>query len=260
VAPREAGRVPIDPVAAGGFSSAAATYARIRPAYARAAIGALRDDVPGGELVDVAAGTGILTGQLVRAGLRAVAVEPLDAMARQLRLSLPAVPVALGVAEELPLAAGVADLLTVAQGFHWFDHGPALAEAARVLRPGGELALLWNVRDESVPWVHELTELVEHRTGGRPYDDHREHRWEDVIAASGRFGEVTLDRYPNPVATTVGGVLDRLRSTSFVADLDDGPRAALLDEAAALLAGHPELTGTFDYPHDTLLYRCRRPR
>jgi SAM-dependent methyltransferase len=251
--------VSIDPVAAGGFSSAAATYARIRPAYARGAIGALRDQSPGAALVDVAAGTGILTGQLSRAGLRAVAIEPLPAMARQLRLSLPAVPVVLGTAEALPLADATADLLTVGQGFHWFDAQAALAESARVLRPGGVLALLWNVRDESVPWVHELTDLVEEHTGGRPYDDHREHRWEDVIAASGRFGPVSVDAYPNAVPTTVDGVLDRLRSTSFVAALSDGPRDELLAAAARLLATHTELVGTFEYPHDTVLFRCRRP-
>ena len=179
-------------------------------------------------------------------------------MARHLRLALPQVPVVSGTAEALPLRDDVADLCTVGQGFHWFDAPAALAEAARVLRGGGALVLAWNVRDESVGWVHDLTRLVEDRTGGRPYDDHREHDWADVIGAAEGFGPVGELRFPNPVPTTVPGVLDRLRSTSFVAALDEGPRASLLDEAAALLAARPDLVGTFDYPHDTVLHWCRR--
>ncbi len=262
---REAGSVTINPVAAGGFSSAAATYARIRPAYARPAVGRLADlaadggDRRSARVLDVAAGTGILTGQLVRARLRCAAVEPLVAMARQLRRSLPQVPLSLGVAEALPVPGATVDLLTVGQGFHWFDAPRALEEARRVLRPGGALALAWNVRDESVPWVAALTALVEERTGGRPYDDHREHRWEDVVAGAGGFGPLVCERFPNPVPTTVAGVLDRLRSTSFVAALGEGDRDALIAEAARLLAGAPELDGmdAFPYPHDTVLYWCR---
>lgn len=249
----------VNPIAAGGFSAAAATYARIRPTYARPAIGAIKELCPvGGRVLDLAAGTGILTGQLVRAGLDATAVEPLDAMARQLRLGLPAVPLLLGVAEALPIGSGLVDLLCVGQGFHWFDAPAALDEAARVLRPGAALALIWNARDGATPWVAELTQLVEDRAGGRPYDDHRERPWAEVVAAGGGFTDLEVQRFPNPVPTTRSGVIDRLRSTSFVAALDEPARDDLLAAAEALLARHPELTGTFDYPHETVLYTCRR--
>lgn len=249
----------LHPAAAGGFSSAAATYARIRPAYARGAVGELKERCRGTRVLDLAAGTGILTGQLVRCGLDVLAVEPLPAMAAQLRLSLPAVPVVLGVAEALPLADRSAGAVCIGQAFHWFDAPTALAEAARVLEPGGTLALLWNVRDEAVPWVHELTQLVEDATGGRPYDDHRERPWDEVVAADGRFGDASTLRFPNPVPTSRAGVLDRLRSTSFVAALPDDRREALLARAADALAAHPELQGDrFDYPHDTVLHTWAR--
>lgn len=251
----------VNPVAAGGFSSAAATYARIRPAYARGAVGAVadlvRDRGRDSRVLDVAAGTGILTGQLSRLGLRCTGLEPLEPMARQMELALPAVPVVLGTVEALPFTAGSFEVVTVAQAFHWFDAPAALAEIGRVLVAGGDLALLWNTRDGSVPWVAELTDLVERRAGGRPYEDHRERPWEDVVAASGRFGPLESQRFPNPVPTDIGGVLDRLRSTSFVAALDPGPREELLGEARELLAGRPELSGRFDYPHHTVLYHCR---
>ena len=248
----------MDPVAAGGFAAASATYARIRPAYARRAIGVVKECCPrDGHLVDVAAGTGILTGQLSRAGLRVTAVEPLAPMARHLQLALPAVPAVRAMAEALPFAASVADVLTVGQAFHWFSSGAALAEAARVLRPGATLALLWNVRDESVPWVRELTDLVEARTGGRPYSDHRERDWIDVVAESGRFGEGRSERFANPVQATVDGVLERVRSTSFVAVLSPVEREALLGEVAELLDRHDQLRGTFEYPHDTVVHLWR---
>lgn len=245
------------PVAAGGFASAAPTYARIRPAYARRAIGLLKATCPpGGKVVDLAAGTGILSGQLSRAGLAVTAVEPVEEMLHQLRRALPAVDAAMGVAEQLPLRDDSVDMIAVGQSFHWFDAEASLVEAHRVLRTGGTLALMWNVRDQSTPWVRELTELVESRTGGRPYVDHRERPWSGVVDSSGLFGEVRVESFPNPVPTTVQGVLDRVRSTSFVALLDEATRAGLLRDTAELLAGHPSLEGTFEYPHETQVHLC----
>lgn len=252
----------VDPVAAGGFAAAAPTYARIRPTYARAAVGrivelaGLTPAGRGADVLDVAAGTGILTGQLVRARLRCTAVEPLDAMAAQLRRGLPAVPCARGVAEAIPVRDASFDVVTVAQAFHWFDPTPALREVRRVLRPGGVLVLAWNVRDPSVEWVAALDDLVEEHTGGRPYSSHDERRWPAAIGDVGGFAPVTEERFANPVATTVAGVLDRVRSISFVAVLPTGDRARLVEAAGSLLRQGFGLSGTFEYPHDTVLDWC----
>ncbi|MHB1138335.1 MAG: class I SAM-dependent methyltransferase [Microthrixaceae bacterium] len=251
----------VHPIAAGGFASAASTYARVRPTYARAAVGAVADlarhrDGPA-PLVDVGAGTGILTGQLARLRLDCTAVEPLAPMARQLRLALPTTAVVHATAEALPFAADSFRVYAAAQSFHWFDAAAALEEAARVLGPGGDLALLWNVRDDSVPWVAELTDLVERRTGGRPYEDHRERPWAEVVGASGHFTDLVEQRFPNPVVTDRDGVFDRLRSTSFVAALDAADRDDLLAEAAGLLDAQHGLGDRFEYPHHTVLHLCR---
>ena len=130
-----------------------------------------------------APGTGKLTRSLVALGHRVTAVEPLPEMLAQLRAAVPEAEAVIGSAESMPLPDGSADVVTCAQAFHWFDHGPALAQIARVLRPGGRLALVWNTRDERVAWVEEFTELMVGRSRmGR--------RYPDVIDESGLYGPV----------------------------------------------------------------------
>lgn len=247
------------PVSAGGFSSAAGEYARVRPAYARGSIGLLAESIPDGAVLDVAAGTGILTGQLLRAGRSVVGLEPLEAMVAQFRRALPGVPAVSGLAEALPFAARTFAGVTIAQAFHWMDHARAVVEARRVLEPGGVLALLWNARDERVTWVHELTELIERRSGGRPYSDHREQPWEEIVGGDPALEHLGTHRYANPVASSPDLVVARVLSTSFVAVMDQRSRDALAAEVRSLLEREEATRGRrkFDYPHDTVVYLWR---
>lgn len=249
----------IDQVAAGGFASAAGISAPARPRYARAAIGAAKSILGSGSTVlDLAAGTGILTGQLLRAGLAPIAVEPLPAMLGHLRSSLPSVPCALGVAEALLLGDASVQGCAIGRAPHWFDAPEALSEIARVLVDDAALVILFNARDDSVQWVRELTDLVEAHTGGRPCDDHRAAPWSAVVAESGGFTDAVEHRFDNPVPTTRDGVIDRLRSTSCVAALPEPARQQLVAEARGLLATEPGLDGTFDDPQRTRLFVVRR--
>jgi len=142
---------------AGSFGAAADVYDRSRPGYP---VEAVRFVLPDGarRVLDLGAGTGKLTEVLLDLGLDVVAVEPSESM----RVMLPARAEVLdGDAEHLPLADASVDAVVVGQAFHWFDTGPALAEIARVLRPGGTLGLLWNIRDDSVGWVRTVWETFE---------------------------------------------------------------------------------------------------
>lgn len=253
----------VHPAAARGFDRGAADYATARPGYPDAAVDLVATELgvgPGRRVLDLAAGTGILTRALVARGADVVAVEPVAGMRDELRRTTPGVEVLDGRAEALPVGDASVDVVTVAQAFHWFDPAPALAEIARVLRPGGGLALIWNGRDESVDWVARWTEIVERGGGGRPYT--RRDDWADVVAehGGGGFGSMRHRAFPNPHPTTPEGLVARAASTSWVSALPEAEREAVLDEVRELVATHPDLAGREQlvYPHDTDVWWCRR--
>ena len=146
-----------------GFSAEAQRYAQGRPEYPEALSDWLRDALglrPQTVAVDLGAGTGKFTRLLARTGARVVAVEPVDAMRAQLAEALPQVQALAGSAQSIPLANGFADALVCAQAFHWFATVEALEEMRRVLTAEGRLGLVWNVRDESLDWVAEITRII----------------------------------------------------------------------------------------------------
>lgn len=141
------------------FGGVADLYERARPGYPDDAVAWLTGGAPM-RVLDLGAGTGKLTRSLVEAGHDVVAVEPSDAMLAQLQTALHRVEAFPGSAESIPLPDASVDVVTVAQAFHWFDQAAALPEIARVIRPGGHLSLIWNLRDGSVPWVDELWSVM----------------------------------------------------------------------------------------------------
>jgi SAM-dependent methyltransferase len=149
--------------AAAGFARAADVYERARPEYPPEAVIWVADRLelrPGRVVVDVGAGTGKLTRLLVPTGARVVAIEPQEEMLAVLREAVPEAEALEGSAESLPLADGFAEAVTAASAFHWFEPSRALPEIARVLRPGGRLALVFNTRDPEDALQRELTELL----------------------------------------------------------------------------------------------------
>ncbi|MFJ8622091.1 class I SAM-dependent methyltransferase [Kitasatospora sp. NPDC093550] len=231
------------------FGVAAAAYQAGRPGYPQALIGSA---VPreARRVLDLGAGTGKLTRLLVEAGLDVVAVEPDGGMRAQLAAAVPKAAVRAGSAERIPLPDGSVDAVVVAQAWHWFDPAAAVPEIARVLAPGGTLALVWNVRDECEPWAAELGALM-HRSTGQRIDT--------SPAVPAPFGPPERLEIRWEHATTPAGIVDMVASRSYVIALPEAERARLLADVEQLLAGHPDLAGreTIALPYVT---RCTRVR
>ena len=245
----------INEVAAAGFGSAADAYERGRPSYPAQVVELFAQHLgvgPGATVVDLAAGTGKLTRLLAATGATVIAVEPVEAMRAQLEVALPGVDARDGTAEDLPLPDASADVVTVAQAFHWFDPEPALAEITRVLRPGGGLGLVWNERDESVPWVAELSSLFDWGSR-RPYRKGVD--WAAVVDASGRCTSVHHQAVSYVQELDAETLVQRVLSTSYIAARPPEENVELAEAVRALVADFPE---RFVLPYVTDVFWCRR--
>ena len=130
-----------------------------------------------GAVLDLGAGTGAMTRRLVGRAARVYAVDPDPRMTELLARGCPGVDVREGTAEDIPLPPGCVDAVVVASAWHWVDPDKAVAEVARVLRPGGTLNLVWNRRDREVPWVADLEALRLDVTGGDDWVEERIHHY-----------------------------------------------------------------------------------
>jgi ubiquinone/menaquinone biosynthesis C-methylase UbiE len=217
------------------FDRAADEYERGRPGYAEEAIDAL--GLPADSVVlDLAAGTGKLTRQLVPRFARVLAVEPLDRMRAQLERVVPGAEALVGTAESIPLEDDAVDAVFVAEAFHWFGTSAALDEIARVLRPGGTLAVLFNERDGELdpPLEQEVRDTLDELALKKP---------PEVTVSSGLwrtpfpgpFEPLEEERFPHAVERDRGDVLASIASWSVVAALPDDQRAVLLGKLGELI-------------------------
>lgn len=255
----------IPEAAAEGFERGAAAYEAARPSYPPDAVDEIAHVCglePGRRVLDLAAGTGKLTRLLVPSGAEVVAVEPVAAMRAVLADVLPGVEVLDGTAEAVPLPDASVDAVTVAQAFHWFDPPAALADIARVLRPGGTLALVWNTRDRGVDWVQRWSDLLVDGDGDRPFDRYVGVDYASVVEADGggAFGPVERWRTSWVQPSSPDLLVERSASVSVVAALPAAERSRVLDRVRELARTHPDLAGRadFGFPYDTTVWWCRR--
>ena len=248
------------------FGAAAAAYAEHRPEYADAAIRWAIEPVRLNEplrVLDLGAGTGKLTAALARLGAEVTAVEPDPRMLAQLRAELPSVRSVAGSAEQIPLPDAGVDAVVAGQAMHWFDLDRAIPEIARVLRPGGVVAALWNMDDDRVGWVAGLAEIRNRDTDAtlvgwrRGVGRTRQERLAAV--APDLFGPVEAREFANGQPRTVDSLLATMATHSDLLAMDEPQRAALLARMRDFLHDQPETSaGEFVMPLVTVALRTRR--
>ncbi|MGH3412851.1 MAG: class I SAM-dependent methyltransferase [Marmoricola sp.] len=229
------------------FGGVADSYARGRPSYPAEAATWLTGH--GRHVVlDLGAGTGKLTRVLADAGHRVYATDPSVEMLAHLRRAAPEAHATVGTAEQIPVASRSIDVVVCAQAFHWFDHEAALPEIARVLRPGGCLALVWNQRDEGIPWVRKLGRLI--GTEGQDEDLVK------PLRETPYFGFVEERQFRIWQKLDRDTLMDLVRSRSYIAVMPEDERAALLTEVGSLYDDYGRGHDGMLLPYLTNCYRA----
>jgi SAM-dependent methyltransferase len=256
-------RVAIDRLAK-AFDRDPRAYERGRPGYPPAAVRFLArefDIGAGSTVVDLASGTGKFTRALTTTGAAIVAVEPLDGMRREFSRRLPDVVALPGSAERIPLPDRFADAVFAAQAFHWF-RASAVREIARVLRPGGGLALVWNNRDTSRPWTRELDRIFDR------YGIKRAYRgidmWGPLRRPTSPFVRVRKRVFHHVQRTTPSELEDRLLSVSIIQAQRPAMKRAARARLREVLGTDPATRGrrvlSLPYRTDVFYTHLRRRR
>jgi SAM-dependent methyltransferase len=222
------------------FDHAVDVYEEARPEYPEEAIRWLAERLelgPGRTVLDLGAGTGKLTRRLVATGARVIAVEPLPAMRARLEQLVPDAEALDGSAEAIPAADGSVDVVTVGQAFHWFRLDDALPELHRVLRPGGALALLWNMRADG-QLEEKLGAILRPLRGETPA--HTTTGWRQRVETSGVFGPFEEHEFRWEEQLDAERIVRRALSVSFVAALPAERREQVVRQVRAAFAGVPE--------------------
>jgi SAM-dependent methyltransferase len=251
---------------AAAFQDQGEDYDRLRPGYPPAVLDAILAEVTCAEprAVDLGAGTGKFSWALAQRGLAVTAVDTSRAMLETaLRRGPAADPGAaapspattlatkVAPAETTGLPGSSAELVTVAQAWHWFDAEAASAEVTRLLIPGGVLALVWNMLDVTIPWVHRLSRIM------HAGDIHRE-EFTPTVGPGLVLASRSVHRWEDPMPTR--DVIDLARTRSYVITATEERRAKVLANLDWYLHEHlghsPGDTLGVPYRTDLFLYRA----
>jgi SAM-dependent methyltransferase len=241
------------------FSNRVADYVSARPSYPAALLDLLAAECglgPGADVADVGAGTGILTRLLLERGARVFAVEPNGPMRAAAAQALGDRPGFVGVAataEATTLPDASIDLITASQAFHWFEPAATRREWARILRPGGNAALIWNDRHSSgSPFAEEYEQLLV--THGDNYTGVNYRRTGDAQVRAFFGGDhVRRAAFPWVERFDLDKLQRRLLSASYAPVAGQPGHEAMLAALHALFARH-QRDGAVELPHDTVVY------
>ncbi|MGW5556265.1 class I SAM-dependent methyltransferase [Micromonospora sp. NPDC003944] len=244
----------VDHTHALSFGAAASEYDRLRPRYPEGAVRWALDGLSAARVVDLAAGTGILTRAVLALGHEVVPVEPDPEMRAQLAASTPGTTALAGSAEAVPLPDSATDAVLAGTAYHWFDRELAHAEVARVLRPGGIFAPIWNIRDDSVDWVAELGRIAHFG------DKSARHVISEYTDFGPAFDAIEQREFAHRTTLAPDELLGMVRTRSYWLTASSEDQRRVERELDELLNSHPALAGrdTIELPYRTLVLRARR--
>jgi SAM-dependent methyltransferase len=202
-------------------------------------------------VVDLGAGTGAMTKDLLDKVDRVIAIEPDDRMRGILARSLPEVTVLRGTGESIPLDTSSVDVVLASSSWHWMDADRALQETARVLVPGGTLGVVWAGPDPDGPFVSQaqamLSEMSSDQEESRTSSDSDPDLGSEVMDTENRVE--TVLRIPDDslfaqpehksltwdVALTSDELIGLLGTFSWIITMSDDRRAHVISEARRVL-------------------------
>jgi SAM-dependent methyltransferase len=170
------------------------------------------------------------------------------------------------------------DALLISHAYHWFDPEPAHREFARVVKPGGVLAALWNLRDEEIPWSAELSTILRDEDTGTDRETSAAIMRHGILAAlqsadgiglsgwlanpsfGSAFGPITQRFFPNSTRHTTQTLVDLVKSRSYYLTSTPERQAVLESQVRKLATSHPDLVGRdeFDLHYVTVVFRAER--
>lgn len=246
------------------FGAVASAYDAYRPEYpvdaVRWCVAPVGRDLAELRVLDLGAGTGKLTAQLVALGADVTAVEPDAAMLAELRSGYPSARALAGTAEAIPLPDGSVDAVLCGQSMHWFKRDLAIPEIARVLVPGGTLGALWNADDDRFDWVAGLQEVTE----GAAAPALARRRLETASFGPEQFGTELFTptdsaEFANSMRLTADALTEQIGTHSRVLIMPPPERDEMLAAVRAYLASRPETShGEFALPMVTVVIRSVR--
>lgn len=222
-------------------------YAAHRPGYPAEAVQWLVPE-PRSRVLELAAGTGNLTATLLAQEHRVVATDPTYPMLTHLQRRFRGTHAIQSAAEQIPVRSASMDVVLAAQAFHWFDLDRALPEIARVLRRGGTVSLVWNHRDETVPWVRKLSRII----GSEVTEEDPAAQLEE----SGHFDGIETTSFRHWQQVDRESLLGLVRSRSYVAMLAERERAEVLERVGALYDDYGRGHDGMLLPYVTHCYRA----
>lgn len=241
------------------FSDRVQNYVRFRPSYPAAVIPLLQRETglaPGWVVADVGSGTGISARLLLDAGCTVYGVEP----NREMRLAAETLFAGEArfhsidaPAEATTLAEGSLNLVLAAQAFHWFDPVATRREFTRILRPGGWVVLMWNVRQlDTTPFLRAYEDLL--LAYATDYEAVRHENVTDERLAEFFTGGVwTAHTLPNAQAFDYEGLAGRLLSSSYAPALGQ-PNHEVMMEALRDMFDEHQVGGQVRFEYGTWVY------